>query len=389
MLAHPLRAAGQHVQPRELPAARLPVRARALPAVPVAPLPAAGGAPRRCVYLAGNVSRPTRYGPQAVAITAFIFLATPMGLARLGRRSVEKVTVDRRVLITLLLACLSFYILIAPSSPYQQAVELGGRDAVDGARLARPPLDRSRRPRAGQPVDAHRPGPAPASCTRSTRAMPPTRRPARRRRHPRRRRRHHRPPRAGLDDGGARGEPSRWRSPTAGLRTRPPTIWASWSTCARALVTSLLVDRLVDRLVVAAGAQPGAQRVGDLVERGRIGIGPRRWRSRGRACRGSGSRARGSGGSRSRRSTSPTRAGSKTSRWAPADGVGHGHEVLGQVGGEIGPAGRPRRSAPPGCGPGCSGLIDRKATHSASRHTKRPGSSPSMMRLKMVVIAGS
>ncbi len=92
--------------------------------------------PLQLVYLAGNVSQATRYGPQAVAITAFIFLATPMGLARLGRRSVDKVTVDRRVLITVLLACLSFYVLIAPSTPYRKPWDWGGRDAVDGARLA-------------------------------------------------------------------------------------------------------------------------------------------------------------------------------------------------------------------------------------------------------------
>jgi uncharacterized membrane protein len=94
--------------------------------------------PLELVYLAGNVPQAARYGPQAVAITAFIFLATPMGLARLARRNVEveKVTVDRRVLITVLLACLSFYILIAPSSPYDQPWQWGGRDAADGARLA-------------------------------------------------------------------------------------------------------------------------------------------------------------------------------------------------------------------------------------------------------------
>jgi uncharacterized membrane protein len=92
--------------------------------------------PLEVLYLAGQVPQVTRYGPQAVAITAFIFLATPMGLARLGRRNEEKVTVDRRVLITLVLACTSFYVLIAPSTPYQRPWDWGGRDAVDGARLA-------------------------------------------------------------------------------------------------------------------------------------------------------------------------------------------------------------------------------------------------------------
>jgi uncharacterized membrane protein len=105
--------------------------------------------PLQIVYLAGDVSQATRYGPQAVAITAFIFLATPMGLARLGRRSVDKVTVDRRVLITVLLACLSFYVLIAPSTPYAKPWNWGGQDAVDGARLeARSTFDRDARVRA-------------------------------------------------------------------------------------------------------------------------------------------------------------------------------------------------------------------------------------------------
>jgi uncharacterized membrane protein len=96
--------------------------------------------PLELAYLAGNVSQATRYGPQAVAITAFVFLATPMGLARLGRMSTSvstsRVTVDRRVLITLLVACISFYILIAPSTPYAHPWGWGDRDAVDLARLA-------------------------------------------------------------------------------------------------------------------------------------------------------------------------------------------------------------------------------------------------------------
>ena len=41
--------------------------------------------PLQVLYLAGDVTMATRYGPQAVAIIAFIFLATPRGLNRLGR----------------------------------------------------------------------------------------------------------------------------------------------------------------------------------------------------------------------------------------------------------------------------------------------------------------
>jgi len=91
--------------------------------------------PLQLVYLAGDVSHSTRYGPQAIAITAFIYLSTPMGLARLGRPSVERVTVDRRVLITLLAASLSFFALLAPSSPYERPWGWGSQDATDGARL--------------------------------------------------------------------------------------------------------------------------------------------------------------------------------------------------------------------------------------------------------------
>ena len=70
-----------------------------------------------------------------MAIIAFIFLATPRGLNRLGRRSVEKVSIDRRVLITMAAAAVSFFVLYAPSSIYEQPWNWGGQDAADGARI--------------------------------------------------------------------------------------------------------------------------------------------------------------------------------------------------------------------------------------------------------------
>ena len=91
--------------------------------------------PLQLLYLAGDVPPATRYGPQAVAITAFIFLATPRGLSRLGRKNVELVTVDRRMLMTMTLAALSFFVLYAPSSPYEHPWVWGSQDAADGARL--------------------------------------------------------------------------------------------------------------------------------------------------------------------------------------------------------------------------------------------------------------
>ena len=91
--------------------------------------------PLQALYLAGDVSTATRYGPQAVAITAFIFLSAPRGLSRLGRVNVERVTIDRRVLITMAVAAVSFFVLYAPSSPYERPWDWGGQDAGDGARL--------------------------------------------------------------------------------------------------------------------------------------------------------------------------------------------------------------------------------------------------------------
>jgi uncharacterized membrane protein len=91
--------------------------------------------PLQMIYLAGDVAPGVRYGPQAVAITAFIFLSAPRGLARLGRVNVERVTIDRRVLITMVVASLAFFVLYAPSSPYERPWDWGGQNAVDGARL--------------------------------------------------------------------------------------------------------------------------------------------------------------------------------------------------------------------------------------------------------------
>ena len=98
--------------------------------------------PLQVLYLAGDVSTGTRYGPQAVAITAFIFLSAPRGLSRLGRVNVERVTIDRRVLITMAVAAVSFFVLYAPSSPYDRPWNWGAQDAADGARLqARDAID--------------------------------------------------------------------------------------------------------------------------------------------------------------------------------------------------------------------------------------------------------
>lgn len=64
-----------------------------------------------------------------------VFIALPFALEALGRRNIERVTVDRRILTALTLAALTFFVLDSPSSPYERPWEWGGRDAADGVRL--------------------------------------------------------------------------------------------------------------------------------------------------------------------------------------------------------------------------------------------------------------
>lgn len=64
-----------------------------------------------------------------------VFVALPFALEALGRRNIERVTVDRRILTALTLAALTFFVLDAPSSPYAHPWEWGGRDAADRVRL--------------------------------------------------------------------------------------------------------------------------------------------------------------------------------------------------------------------------------------------------------------
>jgi uncharacterized membrane protein len=92
--------------------------------------------PLECLYLIANVAEDRVPKPEhTVAITAFIFVATAMALARIGRRSIEKVNVDRRVLMALLLASVVFFIQDAPTSPYEEPWAWGVRDEADQARL--------------------------------------------------------------------------------------------------------------------------------------------------------------------------------------------------------------------------------------------------------------
>lgn len=74
-------------------------------------------------------------GPILVPAVVGAFVCLPFALERLGRRNIERVTVDHRLLSGLGLASLAFFVLLSPSSPYESPWEWGGRDAVDRARL--------------------------------------------------------------------------------------------------------------------------------------------------------------------------------------------------------------------------------------------------------------
>jgi uncharacterized membrane protein len=92
--------------------------------------------PLECLYLIANVAEDRVARPEhTIAITAFVFLATAIGLSRIGRRSIERVNVDRRVLMALVLASLVFFVQDSPASPYEEPWRWGTRDVADRARL--------------------------------------------------------------------------------------------------------------------------------------------------------------------------------------------------------------------------------------------------------------
>jgi uncharacterized membrane protein len=91
--------------------------------------------PLQALYMVADVPREVVFGQQTVAITSFIFIATAFALSRIGRMGVEKVTVDRRVLLALVLAGSVFFVRDAASSPYRSPWDWGGQDVADGARI--------------------------------------------------------------------------------------------------------------------------------------------------------------------------------------------------------------------------------------------------------------
>ena len=92
--------------------------------------------PLEALYLVSNVAEGRSAEPEhVVAATAFIFVATIFALVRIGRRSIERVNVDGRMLAALLLAATVFFIQDSPSSPYAKPWTWSVRDESDQSRL--------------------------------------------------------------------------------------------------------------------------------------------------------------------------------------------------------------------------------------------------------------
>ena len=90
--------------------------------------------PLELFFLISAVPPETVFGQQAIAITAFVFVASAFALAKIGRRGIERVTVDRRVLAVMVLAATVFFIRDSATSPYRSPWGWGGQDIVDLAR---------------------------------------------------------------------------------------------------------------------------------------------------------------------------------------------------------------------------------------------------------------
>jgi uncharacterized membrane protein len=93
-----------------------------------------GVLPIQLLYLVADTPDQALLAQDAVPMTAFVFLSTAFALARLGRKGLERVTVDPRLLVALLVAGLVFYVTDSPSSPYEQPWTWGPTAAVETRR---------------------------------------------------------------------------------------------------------------------------------------------------------------------------------------------------------------------------------------------------------------
>jgi uncharacterized membrane protein len=91
--------------------------------------------PLQVLYLVADVTvRGTGTNEYGLPLTVFAFVAATFALQRMGRRSIERVLVDRRVLSALAVAAIGFFLLDASNSPYQRPWDWGKQNATDTAR---------------------------------------------------------------------------------------------------------------------------------------------------------------------------------------------------------------------------------------------------------------
>jgi uncharacterized membrane protein len=91
--------------------------------------------PLQALYLVADVPvRGNGTNEFGLPLTVFAFVAAIFALQRMGRRSIERVVVDRRVLIALVVAAVGFFCTDALNSPYQRPWNWGREDAADKAR---------------------------------------------------------------------------------------------------------------------------------------------------------------------------------------------------------------------------------------------------------------
>jgi uncharacterized membrane protein len=91
--------------------------------------------PLQALYLVADVPvRGNGTNEFGLPLTVFAFVAATFALARMGRRSIERVVVDRRVLIALTVAAIGFFCTDALNSPYDRPWKWGREDASDQAR---------------------------------------------------------------------------------------------------------------------------------------------------------------------------------------------------------------------------------------------------------------
>lgn len=91
--------------------------------------------PLQVLYLVADVNvRGNGTNEFGLPLTVFAFVAAAFALNRIGRRSIERVVVDRRVLIALTVAAIGFFCTDAVNSPYQRPWKWGREDAADAAR---------------------------------------------------------------------------------------------------------------------------------------------------------------------------------------------------------------------------------------------------------------